>query len=274
MAQRRERDETRRAWTVGLSWLVAALLGLAAPATARADTVTDWNAHASNALFTVAAQPPPVGVQHMAMVQGAVFDAVNTIDRRYQPYLYSQLRVRPWASRDAAAATAAYRVLVSIVPAQQPALEQLYLASLAGIPGWFGVPSFGISEGIAIGEAAARGDDRRADERRPLRRVLLPDRDAAGPVAPGSARVRERSERLDAEREAVRDPELVAVPLGRAVPAHECRVRGRVQPGQGDRFAEQRDANRCADERVPLLGRPQRQDVEPHRPHAVGTGTG
>ena len=130
--------------------LVAALAALTAPATARADTVTDWNLHAANALFNTAAQAPPVSVTHMAMVHGAMYDAVNTIDRRYQPYLYSQRRVLPWTSRDAAAATAAYRVLASIVPAQQPALEQLYAASLAGIPEWSAK-----WEGIAIGEAAA-----------------------------------------------------------------------------------------------------------------------
>ena len=58
--------------------------------------------------------------------------------------------VLPWASRDAAAATAAFRVLLSIVPAQQAALEQLYLASLASDPEWSGK-----WEGIGVGEAAA-----------------------------------------------------------------------------------------------------------------------
>ena len=87
-------------------------------------------------------------------MHGAVYDAVNTIDRRYQPYLYqpgrfTTRRPLPWTSREAAAATAAYRVLVSIVPAQQVALEQLYLASLAGIPEW------SARGGIAVGEAAA-----------------------------------------------------------------------------------------------------------------------
>ncbi len=124
-------------------------LVLASPATARADTVTEWNTNASNALFNVAGQPPNVGVLHMAMVQGAVYDAVNAIDRKYQSYIYFTNRVQPRASKEAAAATAAYRVLVSIVPAQQPAIEQLYLASIAALP------SAGKSAGIAYGEEAA-----------------------------------------------------------------------------------------------------------------------
>jgi len=124
--------------------LVASLLALAAPASAGADTVTDWNAHASNALFTVAGQPPPVGVQHMAMVHAAMYDAVNSIDRGYEPYLSSGRGFGAfWASKEAAGATAAYRVLVSIVPSQQAQLEQLYQASLAALPNtsakWIGV---------------------------------------------------------------------------------------------------------------------------------------
>jgi hypothetical protein len=130
--------------------LATSAFALLTPGTARADTVTDWNAHASNALMTVAAQAPTVSTIHMAMVHGAVYDAVNAIDRRNQHYLYFTNRVLPRASKDAAAATAAYRVLVSIVPAQQPALEALYQASLAAIP-----DSTAKTAGIQYGEESA-----------------------------------------------------------------------------------------------------------------------
>jgi hypothetical protein len=139
-----------RTGAIGLLLVFAALLVLAVPpASGRADTVTEWNLHATDALIATAAQPPPVAGLHLAMVQGAVYDAVNAIDRRYEPYL----AVRParrWYSRDAAAATAAYRVLVDLVPAQQGALEGLYAASLASLPG--GKAKEG---GIAVGESAA-----------------------------------------------------------------------------------------------------------------------
>jgi hypothetical protein len=127
---------------------VAVLAVLVAPAVAQADTVTDWNAAASTALFNPP-QDARVGGLHMAMVQGAVYDAVNAIDRGYEPYLVSP-QANPWDSTDAAAATAAYRVLISILPAQQPTLEPLYLATLAGIPD--GPAKEG---GIDAGEAAA-----------------------------------------------------------------------------------------------------------------------
>ena len=113
--------------------LVGSVVALAFPAAARADVVTEWNATANTSLFNVAGQPPNVGVLHLAMVQGAVFDAVNAIDRSHQPYLYTT-PAPPFASKEAAAATAAYRVLVSIVPAQRVALQEKYLTSLAGIP--------------------------------------------------------------------------------------------------------------------------------------------
>src|SRR5436309_15364763 len=83
-----------------------ALVALAWPTVMRADAVTDWNAVASTAIVTNAGQPPQVSALSFAMVQGAVYDAVNAIDRGYQPYLV-QPNANPTDSKDAAAATAA-----------------------------------------------------------------------------------------------------------------------------------------------------------------------
>jgi PAP2 superfamily len=128
---------------------VAALLALAA-APARADTVTEWNLNATNALIVSAAQPPQVSVPHLAMVHGAVYDAVNAIDGGHEGYLISSRLARPSDSIDAAAATAAYRVLVHLVPAQQATLEARYAASLGAI-----ADGSSKARGIAVGEAAA-----------------------------------------------------------------------------------------------------------------------
>jgi PAP2 superfamily len=129
--------------------LVAAALALAAPVSARADAVTDWNLQATTALITNAGYTPPVAAIHLAIVHGAVYDAVNAIDRRYQPYLVAP-PARRWYSKDAAAAAAAHRVLVNLVPAQQPALDAAYATSLAAIP-----PGRARDGGVAVGEAAA-----------------------------------------------------------------------------------------------------------------------
>jgi hypothetical protein len=116
-----------------LAMCVAVLSGLAISSTARADAVTDWNVHAVNALVGTAAQSPTVSTVNLSIVHGAVYDAVNSIDERYEPYLVD-VRARDWYSRDAAAATAAYKVLLSLVPAQAPALSAQYELSMGAIP--------------------------------------------------------------------------------------------------------------------------------------------
>ena len=139
---------TRQRRIKGLLAAVAALLAVAAPA--RADTVTEWNLNATNALIVTAAQPPQVSVPHLAMVHGAVYDAVNAIDGGHEGYLLSSRVATPSDSMDAAAATAAYRVLVRLVPAQQATLDAQYAASLGAIPN-----GSSKTRGIAVGEAAA-----------------------------------------------------------------------------------------------------------------------
>src|SRR3954447_5656594 len=134
---------------IGMVLVIAALYLMLAPPPARADTVTDWNDAASGAIVGVAKQPPPVAVQSFAMVQGAVYDAVEAIEGRYRPYLATP-PARRTDSKDAAAATAAFRVLAGLFPLQQDTLQPRYDASLAAIP-----DSPRKTRGIADGEQAA-----------------------------------------------------------------------------------------------------------------------
>jgi hypothetical protein len=124
--------------------------GLAADLQAQADAVTQWNLNATNALLVTAAQPPQQSVPHMAMVHGAVYDAVNAIDGGHEGYLLTSRLATPSDSKEAAAATAAYRVLLKIVPGQQSTLDAQYAASLTTIP-----DGSSRTRGIAVGEAAA-----------------------------------------------------------------------------------------------------------------------
>jgi hypothetical protein len=151
-----------RIWPAAIAALTA--VALAAPAVAQATEVTNWNRIATNTLVTFpgpAGGAPPALQIDMAMTQGAVYDAVNAIERRHRPYLL-RTRFHPKASRDAAVATAAYRVLSNIVatvpetilfPNRASLLGSLateYTTSLAAIPDtrWR-------SRGIAAGNAAA-----------------------------------------------------------------------------------------------------------------------
>src|SRR5438093_518314 len=131
--------------------IAPALLAMVFPTVARADAVTDWNAIASNAIVTNAGQPPPVSVLHFAMVHGAVYDAVNAIDRGHQPYLV-QPPCNPTDSKEPAAATAAFRVLVSLFPTKVGTIQPIYDAYIAALPD---TPPGSKAAGIAIGEATA-----------------------------------------------------------------------------------------------------------------------
>jgi hypothetical protein len=133
----------------GLLVVGAALFALAVPAPARADTVTDWNTIATTSIVVTAGQSPHAATPSLAMVQGAVYDAVNAIDGGHRPYLVAP-PADPADSKEAAAATAAFRVLADLFPSQLPTLQPLYDASLAAVPG--GSEKSG---GIAVGEAAA-----------------------------------------------------------------------------------------------------------------------
>src|SRR5689334_7408677 len=98
-----------------------------------ADTVLEWNKVAVEAT-RVARLSPNVQTRALAMVHGAVFDAVNGIEGGYAPYLV-QRRAPIWASEDAAAAVAAHDVLVSLMPAtQKPTLDAALASTLAAVP--------------------------------------------------------------------------------------------------------------------------------------------
>ena len=82
----------------------AALILLSATQVARADVVTDWNQTAVRAT-EIAGAPVPVQMRMMAIVHAAIFDAVNSIERKYTPYLV-QLPADAGTSREAAARSA------------------------------------------------------------------------------------------------------------------------------------------------------------------------
>jgi hypothetical protein len=138
---------SKRIWPV----VIVALISVASPVAARADAVTDWNAIASNAIVTTAGQPPAVSALSFAIVQGAVYDAVNAIDGGYRPYLVRPA-ANPWDSEAAAAAAAAYQVLIWLFPGQKPTLEPIYNSYVAGLPD---LPAGSKAAGVAVGEAAA-----------------------------------------------------------------------------------------------------------------------
>jgi hypothetical protein len=126
--------------------LVAGLVCGAGPA--RADVVTDWNATAVTAVQALGPSTP-IQSRALAIVHLAMFDALNAIDRRYVSYA-PPLQAPPEASPDAAAATAAYEVLVRMIPLQKAVLDAALDRSLKDVAD--GPARQG---GVAVGRQAA-----------------------------------------------------------------------------------------------------------------------
>jgi hypothetical protein len=137
-------DLTKRAF--GVCMLMATLLF--GPAVAKADAVLDWNLIAVNTSIANG-QNPFAQARYAAIVQLAVFEAVNAITGDYQPYLGSIVAPHG-ASAEAAAIQAAYRVLSTYFPASASTLLSARANSLALIP-----DGQAKSDGIATGDAAA-----------------------------------------------------------------------------------------------------------------------
>jgi len=111
----------------------------------RADTITDWDTKA-----TAVASSAALGEREVTIVDLAMFDAVNSIERRYQPYL-EQLPTTGPTSADAAAASAAATALAGVHPEAAASFKTAlaaYLAQLDATPE-------ALANGVRLGEAAA-----------------------------------------------------------------------------------------------------------------------
>jgi hypothetical protein len=166
-----ERNRRRRRFAGAAIVSLAAMVGtLAGPVAQRAGAVSkessaivvEWNAHSQAAIIGTAGQGPTVAYLHLAMVQGAVYDAVNAIEGGYEPYLGASSMADQGDSAPAAVATAAHHVLAALFPGQQTTLDAQLAASLAQIPD--GASKTG---GIEVGAAAAAAmlEDRTKDGR-------------------------------------------------------------------------------------------------------------
>jgi hypothetical protein len=123
------------------------LLGVVAPA--QADAVVDWNEITVQA--TTAGRPGPIGIVDIALVQVAVHDAVQALDRQFEPYhaeISAARGERVKGRRAAAIAAAAHGVLVGMYPAQAATLDATYFSYLAD-QGLDGDP------GILVGQQVA-----------------------------------------------------------------------------------------------------------------------
>jgi hypothetical protein len=113
----------------GVSAIAACVLSWVGAA--QANPVTDWNK-----IMQATVAVPPTNANHQArwgaIVQLAVFEAVNAIVGDYEPYL-GVVGAPAWASPEAAAIAAAHRTLVMLRPGSAGALDDERDISLAAI---------------------------------------------------------------------------------------------------------------------------------------------
>src|SRR5215475_3729138 len=125
-----------------IAWLAAL------PMRARANPIADWDVIAFDAI-EASGKIGPVTSCDVAMAHVAMHDALNAIDRRYEPYAYDVVAPRG-ASPEAAVAAAAHDVLIARIPNQKASLDAALAAALAAIP-----DGRAKADGIASGRAAA-----------------------------------------------------------------------------------------------------------------------
>jgi len=172
-------------WLAACSALVLVAMAMLVPAaTVRAAALTDpvlvWNANAIAVIHgpnpPPATDPPtPPGLGHapplsaldLALVHGAIYDAVNAIDKGHKAY-NSGLSAPSSASQAAAVAQAAHDVLIGITPAALTAVKDRIDAMLAASLGPI-ADSPAKAAGILIGQQSAaamllaRANDGRLD---------------------------------------------------------------------------------------------------------------
>ena len=155
--------------------ILAAFVTMCVPHRALAqspDTILEWNRILLTSLGTPGVLEPTVFfTRPLAMVHVAIYDALNSFDRVYTPYV-DFVSVEPGASRDAAVAQAARDTLAGMFPSQTSVYDAALTAQLSRIP------AAAAASGARAGAAAARAVlDRRANDgwNRPNPAYLLPD---------------------------------------------------------------------------------------------------
>jgi len=130
--------------------MAATIVGAASPVFA--NVITDWDEKgiaAVRAMANLGGTNPYMAQRMMGMVHAAMFDAVNSIERRYRPYLV-QLPADPATSKEAAGAAAAAAVLATISPKTADEMKVALAIYLGSIP-----DGAAKSDGVKLGEAVA-----------------------------------------------------------------------------------------------------------------------
>lgn len=126
----------------------AFLLAIIAAVPARAGEVERWNRIATDAVLAEKAGPL-VESRVLAILHASIHDALNVIERRYEPYRAS-VAAAAGASPQAAVAAAAHASLAELLPARRARFDAALAEALSGVN-----DAQGASRGASIGRQAA-----------------------------------------------------------------------------------------------------------------------
>lgn len=132
----------------------------ASSATTGDNVILQWNRVLQQTISTPGQHPGSIfPVRSFAIMHAAMFDAANSIEREYTPYLADLPPRARVASTDAAAAKAARDVLAELYPSRVAVFDAELADSIAGIP-WLRA-RFGMDVGEAVAQQilAARAND-------------------------------------------------------------------------------------------------------------------
>ena len=132
--------------------MIGGWIAVGAPVSAYANVIADWDDRAIIAvtpMSNLGNTSPYMAQRMMGMVHAAMFDAVNSIERRYRPFLV-QLPAEPATSKEAAAAAAAAAVLTTIDEKTAGEIKAALANYLAPLP-----EGAAKSNGIQLGETIA-----------------------------------------------------------------------------------------------------------------------
>ncbi len=117
----------------------------------KVNAVLGWNQAALEAIKTDKTNPP-IASRNLAILETAVFDAVNGLTAFYDAYKFDN-GINPDASVEAAASQAAYRVLTELYPTQKATFDGILNGYLQDLPAGDFVTK-GLAYGKAVAEAA------------------------------------------------------------------------------------------------------------------------
>ena len=140
------------------AFAAVALLCVFGSAPLSADVIIDWNNVMYDSVRTNSMSPLPA-TRISAAMNTAMYDAVNSIAQTHRPY-HVDMTAAPGASREAAAAQAAHRVLSGLIPANQATYDTALTNSLSSVPDGPGKTA-GVALGNTVGAAilALRAND-------------------------------------------------------------------------------------------------------------------